>query len=98
MLWQHHQLIQKPEYVPAWKFVGELYIPEIDEHFFMSYKCPANGVAIHFENPGMIDRRQTTGRSGARYYEYRLVPDFEANMVEPKLKEFYQRLTNTVAI
>jgi len=61
-------------YVPAWKFVGELHIPEINKYFFMSYKCPANGVNIFFENPGLIDRRETVGKSGAKYYEYRIAP------------------------
>lgn len=72
VLWQSHKRDPKA-YVPAWKFVGELYLKEIGEWFFMSYKCPANGVAIYFENDGLIERRQTIGKSGARYYEYRLV-------------------------
>ena len=71
VLWQAHKK-NPDEYVPAWKFVGELYIKELDEWFFMSYKCPANGVQIYFDNPGLIERRETVGKTGAKYYEYRI--------------------------
>ena len=57
----------------------------------MSYKCPANGVDIYFENPGMIERRQTTGKSGAKYYEYRINPDVkEEDIVDKDLLKFYK--------
>ena len=54
------------EYIPAWKFVGELFIEELNKWFFMSYKCPANGINIYFENPDLIERQQTIGKSGAK--------------------------------
>jgi len=74
ILWKAYK--ENPEqFVPAWRFVGELAIPELDKYFFMSYKCPANGVELYFENPGLIERRITTGRSGAKYYEYRIAPN-----------------------
>lgn len=92
VLWQSHK--QKPEeYVPAWRFVGELHIKEINEWFFMSYKCPANGVAIYFENPGLIERRMTTGKTGAKYYEYRLTPNPTMQMIaDEDLRDFAKRV------
>lgn len=82
----------KTEYVPAWKFVGELYIEELDEWFFMSYKCPANGVNIYFENPGLIQRRETKGRSGSKYFEYRLDDPSIAKIVDTDLRNFYLKI------
>jgi len=50
VLWKQYK--ENPEkYVPAWRFVGELHITELGKYFFMSYKCPANGVNLFFENP-----------------------------------------------
>lgn len=79
------------QYIPAWKFVGELYVEELGTHFFMSYKCPANGVNLHFENPGLIERRTTTGKSGAKYYEYRLAPNPSREKIQDEdILEFYK--------
>lgn len=83
---------ENPEqYVQAWKFVGELYVEELGSHFFMSYKCPANGVNLYFENPGLIERRMTTGKSGAKYYEYRLAPNPSVERIQDKdVLDFYK--------
>jgi len=71
ILWKSYK--EDPaQFVPAWRFVGELSIPELNKYFFMSYKCPANGVDLYFENTGLIERRTTTGKSGSKYYEYRI--------------------------
>lgn len=65
-------------YLPAYAFVGEFYVREIEREsdlekwFFMSYKGPTNGLEIFHENPGLVERRMTTGKTGAQYYEYRL--------------------------
>jgi len=81
------------QYVPAWKFVGELYMPEFDEWFFMSYKTPANGVDVYHKNPELIERKQVTGKSGAKYYEYRLAPNPSIDkIIEPDIRDFYQKM------
>ena len=74
VLWRAYQDAPS-EYVPAWRFVGELHIKELDVWFFMSYKCPANGVEVYFDNPELIERRETIGKTGAKYYEYRIAPN-----------------------
>lgn len=99
MLWKAYR--EDPQqYVPAWKFVGELYVDELGEWFFMSYKTPANGVAIYHENEGLIERRETTGRSGSKYFEYRFAPnpnidkisDFEMKLFYKELKEGQRKM------
>lgn len=81
------------EFVPAWKFVGELFVEELNEWFFMSYKCPANGVNVYFENPDLIERRETVGKTGAKYFEYRIAPNPSINkIVDPEIKKFYIKI------
>ena len=92
VLWQAHKT-DPDAYVPAWKFVGELYLKEIDEWFFMSYKCPANGVQIYFDNPGLIERRETIGKTGAKYYEYRMTLAPTLSMIQDQdLRAFAEKI------
>lgn len=88
ILWQAHQ--EDPEqYLPVWKFIGEIFVPVLNEWFFMSYKGPANGMAIYHENPGMLERRITIGKSGAKYYEYRLAPGADISTIKgDDIREF----------
>ena len=89
ILWKAY-LENSEMFVPAWKFVGELHIPEINEWFLMSYKCPTNGLDIYFDNPNLIERRYFTGKSGAKYYEYRLIYPFNKDkIIEDAIKTFY---------
>lgn len=91
-LWTEHR--KNPErYVPAWEFVGEMLIEEFNHWVLMSYKTPANGVKIFFENPGLIERYQVMGKSGAKYYAYRIKPGVtEAAIIDPNLLKFYHQI------
>jgi hypothetical protein len=82
---------EDPErWVAAWEFVGEIFVSEMNRWVLMSYKTPANGVAIYFENPGLIERDKITGKSGAKYYCYRFARGAKAeHIVDPELKAFY---------
>lgn len=81
------------QYVPAWRFVGELHIKELHKWFLMSYKCPANGVNLYFENPNLIEMRQTVGKSGAKYYEYRIRQGVQqADILDKNIFEFYREI------
>lgn len=90
MLWKNYQATPE-EYIPAWKFVGELYIEELGIWFLMSYKCPANGANVYLNNKDLIQRRQTRGRTGAKYYEYRIAPNPSVEKIKDKnILEFYK--------
>lgn len=83
----------KERWVKAWEFVGEICVKELGKWALMSYKTPANGVAIFFENPGLIERRKTRGKSGALYYEYRIAPlPNETKIKDGKLLAFYRKI------
>lgn len=92
LLWKGHQ--ENPEaYLPAWRFVGEIHLKEIGQWFFMSYKGPTNGLAIFFDEPDVVERRMTTGKTGAQYYEYRIRPDATPAMVRDEdLRELVELL------
>ena len=93
LLWKTYQKNPK-EFMPTWRALGELEVPELGEVFFMSYKTPANGFNIFFQNPDLIEREWTEGRSGAKYFTYRLKSPFlESNIVEKNLRDFYMVLT-----
>lgn len=80
-------------WVAAWEFVGEIFVKELGKWALMSYKTPANGVAIFFENPGLILRKKTRGKSGALYYEYRICDNpGPEKIVDKALYDFYQKL------
>lgn len=78
-------------WVAAWEFVGEIFIAEVNRWVLMSYKTPANGVAIYFENPGLIERQKITGKSGAKYYCYRFARGAKAeHIIDADLQFFYR--------
>ena len=54
----------------TYHFLGEMY--HNGEWIFFSYKAPTRLTEIHQD--GLTDRRLVKGKSGARYYEYRIKP------------------------
>lgn len=83
-------------WVPAWEFVGEILVKETGKWALMSYKTPANGAGIFFDNPGLIERQRVTGRSGAKYFAYRIAPfPSESKMKDDKLLAFYRKIKRT---
>lgn len=80
-------------WVAAWEFVGEIYVKELNEWHLMSYKVPANGANVFFRNPLLVERQRVQGKSGAKYYAYRIRKNPSPNrIVDPALFDFYKRL------
>ena len=77
------------EYVPAWRCVGEIYIPELNRWEMMSYKCPTRLSDILRENPNLLERDVIRGKSGALYFGYRIRQEVSlADIKDTKLAEF----------
>lgn len=77
------------EYVPTWKCVGEVHIEELKCWEFMSYKCPTRLSDIYTENPGLLERTDMIGKSGAHYYGYRIRAGVtKEDIRDEKLAEF----------
>ena len=70
-------------------FMGEVYIKALGEHCFVSYEASARLSEINSENPCMLEIAKLTGKSGARYFGYRLQKN---TLQDPKLIEVYKRL------
>ena len=92
LLWKSRQE-NKEAYLPTWKFVGEMEIPELHVHVMMSYKCPTRLTDIYQENPGLFERVQVKGESGAEYYTYRFAPEVSKGMIaDKKLRDFFDKV------
>lgn len=92
VLYQSHKLYPE-EYVPTWKFVGEIYIHDLQEWVMASYKCPTRLTDIYQDNPRLFERKLVVGKSGAKYYEYRFSPEASIDLILDKsLRALYMKI------
>lgn len=86
-------------YVSAWEFVGEIHLQEIGVWGLMSYSCPRRVIEIFNENPNLLERRKTTGKSGARYFQYRFKQTVQpTDIIEESVSEIYKRIRKAIAL
>jgi len=80
-------------FIPIWKMIGEVFVPEVGMWGFVSYEVSARMSEMFKENPGLFERVMMKGKTGAQYYGYRLALNCTPELiVEKDLKEFYQRI------
>lgn len=85
---------KKIDYVPVFQLMGETYVKEINLWAYVSYECSARASEIMTENPGLLQRIKLRGRSGAKYYGYRLTPAPNIDLFkDPSLLHFYRRVS-----
>lgn len=91
-LYKAHKL--DPEhYIPVFKFMGEIYCGELNLWGFVSHECSARCSEMKKENPDLIEYTVITGKSGAKYYGYRLNQSPTMSMIQdPKLLDFFKSL------
>lgn len=84
----------KEAYVPVFQVMGETFCKELNKWGYVSYECSARLSEMFKENPGLIERRTITGKSGARYYGYRITiyPKIEL-IKDPVLVELHRRIS-----
>lgn len=83
----------KNELIPVFAFMGEQYVPESGKWGYVSYEVSARFSEMFKENPGLIERKEIIGKSGARYYGYRLSPAANPELIrDPRLRGFYMML------
>ena len=85
---------EKPEeYLKTWECLGEIHVEEFNHWGFMSYKCPTRLTDLYQENPDLFERVEVKGRSGTKYFAYRIAIGADKSMIkDPTLKEFYLAL------
>lgn len=80
-------------YTPIWKLIGEVYVPEMAKWAFVSYEVSARMSELFKANPNLFDRQLTTGKSGSRYYEYRIRNGVTIEDIrDEKLLDFYKKM------
>lgn len=78
--------------IPAWEFVGEILIEPYQQWYLMSYKCPAQLSTLYLGN-SFLEREYITGKSGAKYYGYRVKRGVnETDIKDHKTLEFYRSI------
>ena len=81
------------ELIPVFGFMGEIFSSEIRKWGFVSHECSARVSEIHTGNPGLLYRERMTGKSGAKYYGYRISTNARAESIkDPTLASLYTRL------
>lgn len=85
---------ENPEqYIPIWKLIGEVYVPAYGVWGFVSYEVSARMSELFRYNPNLFERKQIVGKSGAKYYAYRISLHVKPDDIkQPDLKEFYSRV------
>lgn len=80
-------------YVPIWKMIGEVFVPEVGLWGFVSYEVSARMSEMFRENPGLFERTMMKGKTGAQYYGYRIAVNVKPeHIVEKDLKQFYSKI------
>lgn len=65
-------LAPKGEYVPVYKFIDEFEFA--GKWYFLSYKGTARASEM-YNDLNVIERKKVTGKSGSKYYAYRIDPE-----------------------
>lgn len=92
-LYRHFKSPKRDEYVPVFALMGEVWCEEAQKWGFVSYEVSARASEMIKENPGLIMRTWLTGRSGAKYYGYRITPDARPDLIkDPKVLAFYRQI------
>ena len=87
--------LDKEKYTPIFELIGEAYVKPIGVWGFVSYEVSARMSEMFKKNPNLLQRKQVIGKSGARYYAYRLSLNVtSADIIDPDLKEFYGKVRN----
>ena len=90
-LYKHFKSEKREEYIPIFEFMGEVYVEELGKWGWMSYELPARFADIKNGNPGLLEQKLVTGKSGAKYYAYRLTLTGSYELIkDEKLVEFYK--------
>ena len=84
---------KRGEYIPVYKFMGEIYAKEVGLWGFVSHECSARCSELKRDNHFLIQSTVITGKSGAKYFGYRINPLADENTpLEASLVPFYKKI------
>lgn len=86
--------LKDPEaYIPIWQLIGEVYVTELGLWAFVSYEVSARMSELYSKNPKLFERKIVTGKTGAKYYAYRIAWAVQQDdIVDQDLKKFYYKV------
>lgn len=85
------------EYIPVFKFMGEVHCVELGLWGFVSHECSARASEMRKDNPALVEVTEIVGKSGARFYGYRLTPAARPEMIQDSaLLAFYNKIRQGV--
>lgn len=95
-LWKQRRIPNgaKYAYIPIFDLMGEVYVKE---HFgvwaFVSYEVSARMSELCSRNPSLFESKKIVGKSGAKYYAYRLHEGVKQDDIkDPDILEFYLKI------
>ena len=84
---------EKYKYIQIWKLIGEVFCPEVHLWGFVSYEVSARASEMFKYNTGLLERKYMRGKTGARYYGYRISINAKPSLIQDeKLLKFYQSI------
>ena len=84
-------------FIPVWALIGEYQLKYLGRNVFVSHEAPARMSELFSENPNLFERQWIQGKSGARYYGYRINPSAtEAHIVDEKIKDIFKSLRKAI--
>jgi len=85
--------IDKEEYIPLWKMIGEFFCEEVGLWGFVSYEVSARLSEMYNGNYNLLERKMLKGKTGATYYGYRISTTAKIdNIGDTNLRKFYFRI------
>lgn len=95
----------RDRFIPVHEFMGEHYISELG-HLpdngawgWVSYECSARLSEMYRDNPNLLERDLIFGKSGAKYFGYRLRPGYTIeDMQDNDLRDFYTLITTPAIV
>ncbi len=86
-------------YIPVFEFMGEVYAKEVGKWGFVSHECSARCSEMKKENPLLIQSITITGKSGAKYYGYRINPEVPKDItLDKSLVDIYKKIKRQPAL
>lgn len=90
--------LEDPErYIPIYQLIGEIEIKELGLWGFVSYEVSARMSELYSENPKLFSRKEVQGKTGARYFAYRIRQGVQPeDIADPDLFKFYKIIKSKV--
>jgi len=86
-----------PEFIPLWRFMGEVYISELNEWSFMSYEVSTTMSKLKADETLLFESRDYKLKNGGTALAYRLRPEIKfADIKTKEIQDFYTKIRKII--